>query len=79
MTTDWTEKDGRTNSSDEYLRIVKVVDRLILESAHMLINGHHEVVARTIVSQLAHRQKMAPIPFDAPAARVGKSVWNLLR
>ena len=52
---DWTVKDGLANSSEVYLSLVNEVDRIIRESGDELICGLHEHVARTIVSQLAHK------------------------
>lgn len=51
----WTEKDGRANSSVEYLRTVELVQRLILDGAHSLLRGGVEATARLIVAQLAAR------------------------
>lgn len=59
--TDWTEgPDGRSNSSDQYNKIVAVVERLIRNGAHTLINNGPEALARTIVSQLAHVHGLRP-------------------
>jgi len=60
---DWTEKDGISNSSDEYKNIVNAVDNLIRESAHMLIAGQTQKVARLIVSQLTRKWDMPPQPI----------------
>lgn len=58
---DWTQsEDGRSNSSETYNAIVNAVSRLILESAHSLIRGDADGVARLIVSQLAHVHGLAP-------------------
>jgi hypothetical protein len=59
---DWTADPatGRTNSSEEYLRIVGEVERLIRESAHALINGGVWRTAALIVAQLAHVHHLAP-------------------
>lgn len=51
---DWTCKDGRANSSDEYLRLVAEVEQLIRRSAHSLIAGRAQDVAGLIMAQLAH-------------------------
>lgn len=57
---DWTEKDGVYNRSDLYVQIVKDVEMTIRESAHYLIAGQANGVARNIVSRLAYKFKLAP-------------------
>ena len=57
---DWTAQDGRTNSSPEFLRLCRVVERLIRDDAHRLIAGHADATARLIVAQLAHVQGLRP-------------------
>ena len=53
---DWTiGKDGRINSSNEYLRLCDIVTEVVKESAHDLINGNTNKVSRLIVANLAHR------------------------
>jgi len=59
---DWTSKGNVSNSSDKYKNIVNAVDNLIRESAHMLIAGQTQKVARLIVSHLAHKWNMSPSP-----------------
>ena len=46
---DWTAKDGISNSSDEYLKLVAETTRLIKECAFDLIAGRAHVVARLII------------------------------
>lgn len=58
---DWTAKDGVSNSSEEYLRLVDIVERLIREDAHVLINGNVRETARLIMSQLAHKHNVGPL------------------
>lgn len=53
---DWTRgSDGRSNSSENYLRLVEHVERLIRSDAWNLVNGSVENTARLVVSHLAHR------------------------
>lgn len=59
---DWTKaRNGRTNSSAEFNRICKEVERLIRGDAFHIINGHADMTARLIVAQLAHVHCMAPV------------------
>lgn len=61
MTPDWTRgPDGRSNSSEEYLKAVAAVERMIRNSAFSLINGQVHDVARLIVSQLAFVHGLGP-------------------
>lgn len=55
---DWTAKDGRSNCSDDFIRLVNEVDKLIRNSAHDLICGDSISVAGLIMAQLAHKHKM---------------------
>lgn len=57
---DWTVKDGRSNSSDEFLRLIDEVDSIIRDSGHSLIRGKTKSVARLIMAQLAHVHGLAP-------------------
>lgn len=57
---EWTTKDGRSNSSDEFDALVVVVEDLIRGSAHSLIRGDAGSVARLIVATLAHGHGLAP-------------------
>lgn len=59
---DWTTDPVTkySNSSAEYKRLVKEVERLIRDSAHSLINGDVSCVAALIVSQLAHVHGLRP-------------------
>lgn len=68
---DWTEKDGRSNSSERYLDIVATVQSLIGNAGHDLIHGRLETVASLIVSQLAHRHGLSPA--DAVVSALGAS------
>lgn len=61
---DWTVKDGRSNSSPDFQNLVFAVSRLIRDSAHDLISGRTDMVARLIVAQLAHKHGMAPTSVD---------------
>lgn len=62
---DWTAKDGRSNSSDEFNRLVQEITLLIRESAYMLIIGHTEQVATLILAQLAHIHNFGPLDNSA--------------
>ena len=57
---DWTAVDGRANCSEEYERLVGVVEDIICGSSHQLINGSPRQVARLIVSWLAHKEGIRP-------------------
>ncbi len=57
---DWTAHEGVSNTSPIYQELVDTVDRIILDSAHSLIQGHSKTVARLIVSILAHKHKLSP-------------------
>ena len=65
---DWTAKNGKSNSSDEYLRLVAEVERLIRDDAHMLISGKADKTAGLIMAQLAHKHGLAPLRDNPPAA-----------
>lgn len=55
MAADWTRSpQGRSNSSETYLLVVRHVERLIRGDAFALINGDANSTARLIVSNLAH-------------------------
>jgi hypothetical protein len=58
---DWTEKNGMSNSSDAFVKMVDVVDDLIMSSSRDLIGGRSQVVARLIVAQLAHNHGFRPV------------------
>jgi thioester reductase-like protein len=75
--TDWTEKDGRTNTSDLFNRMVEVVTQLILESGSTLIAGGVQSVARTIVAKLAHVYGLVPHDSDLEFEMVER--FKLLR
>ncbi len=63
---DWTAKDGRANSSEEFVRLTKRVAEIIQDSAHTLINGSVATVAGVIMAQLAHAEGLAPTkPYSA--------------
>lgn len=53
-------RTGRSNSSDEFEFLCKVVERLIRDNAHMLISGHAENTAGLIMAQLAHKYGIVP-------------------
>ena len=59
---DWTVDPitGRSNSSERYLSLVEVVERLIRSDAHQLIAGNARSTAGLIVAQLAHKHCLAP-------------------
>jgi hypothetical protein len=59
---DWTidPETGRSNSSEAYRQLVREVARLIQGDKHLLVELHAERTAGLIVSQLAHRQGLAP-------------------
>ncbi len=58
---DWTvDHNGRSNSSAEFINTCSHVERLIRGSAHDLINGRADSVARLIVAQMAHELGFAP-------------------
>lgn len=59
--TDWTAKDGRSNSSELFGRIAARVAELIRNDAHMLRRGRSDATGRLIVAQLAHDWGMAPV------------------
>lgn len=62
---DWTVKDGRSNSSDDFNHLVKRVEALIRQSGYDLIAGRADRVAGLILAQLAHIYHMRPIqPLD---------------
>lgn len=59
---DWTkDKKGRSNNSKLYRYLVNEVEYLMASEAHSLMCGNKHSVARLIVSQLAHKHKLAPI------------------
>lgn len=62
---DWTKaKNGRTNSSKQFLFLVSEVESIIRGGAHSLINGQVNQVARVIMAQLAHRHGLRPAPQE---------------
>ena len=64
---DWTEADGRSNSSPEFLRCCKEVERLLLAGAGGILQpGWLSGSARLIVAQLAHVHHLAPWPPVSP-------------
>lgn len=59
---DWTiGGSGRSNSSDAYVRLSGVVENIIRESAHYIVDGKLNGVARKIVSNLAHKHDVRPV------------------
>lgn len=63
---DWTEKDGRSNSSDLYVELSNEIGQIIRDSAHSLLAGQSNDVGRLILSRLAHTHGFAPIYNNAP-------------
>jgi len=60
---DWTRgESGASNSSEEFLKLCAAVEGIIRRSAHFLIAGRSDTVARTIVAQLAHVHGLVPKP-----------------
>ena len=58
---DWTkDENGNTNSSQKYIQCVNHVEQLLRDSAHTLIAGRADLVARLIVAQLAHVEELGP-------------------
>jgi hypothetical protein len=60
---DWTVSpvDGKSNSSPAFEEMATAVEELIRQSAHTLLAGRADTVARLIVAQLAHVHHMAPV------------------
>ena len=63
---DWTvdPETGRSNSSEKYNELCKLVESLIRGDAFMLINGRADETARMIVSHLAEALKLLHIIFS---------------
>jgi hypothetical protein len=60
-TTNWTcDDEGRSNSSELFEELCTAVTSLIRESAHALIAGRADSVARLIMAQLAHVHGLVP-------------------
>lgn len=59
---DWTvdPETGRSNSSSEFNHMVFVVGEMIRDSAHSLLRGDTETVARSIMATLAHKYGLTP-------------------
>lgn len=57
---DWTMNAGRSNSSEQFLTLVQVVNGIIRHSGVSLVTGQVRSVARVIVSQLAHEYNLRP-------------------
>jgi sugar (pentulose or hexulose) kinase len=66
---EWTSEDGRSNSSDLYLRIVADVADCIRS---IRVGDDPISEARTIVSRIAHEWKLAPVPISAPPVTKGE-------
>lgn len=65
--TDWTcDSDGRTNSSEQFTRLVREVERLIRGDAHKLIAGRADMTAQLIMAQLAHKHGLVPTEGTTP-------------
>lgn len=58
--TDWTEKNGRSNTSDRFNQIVEVVSDTIRMGGITLLTQGPKNVANSIVARLAHAYGMAP-------------------
>lgn len=72
---DWTERDGRSNSSELFHHLTREVASLIRDSAHDLINGNVDSVARMIVAQMAHVHKLGPMEEEPePGAHTHEQV-----
>jgi len=56
----WTEANGKSNSSVRYLQLVEAVNAIIRGSAHQLLTGDSYGVAGLIVSQLAYYHGLRP-------------------
>ena len=65
MSADWTEKNGVSNTSDEFERLTNVVTNLIKGSAHDLLSGRADIVAGLILAQLAHTYGFGPLKSDS--------------
>lgn len=61
--TDWTVKDGRSNSSDEYEQLVDAVAALLREGSASGVLSHQWVATKAalIVAQLAHVHNVGPL------------------
>ena len=59
---DWTINldTGKSNSSDEFIFLCNVIERLIRDDAYMLISGRADRTAGLIMAQLAHKYGMIP-------------------
>jgi hypothetical protein len=71
LTSDWTQSRlGVSNCSQDFRRLVTVVERIIREDAHALLAGRADETARLIVANLAHKYAMGPPSFpDDPSDR----------
>jgi hypothetical protein len=71
----WTERDGRSNASELFQKLAGEVARLLRGSAHDLINGNADSVARLVVAQLAHVHKLGPMEEEpGPEAHIHEQV-----
>lgn len=57
---DWTANDGSANSSPIFLALSLEIERVIRSSAHDLIAGDADTVARVILANMAHKHGMVP-------------------
>ncbi len=57
---DWTSKDGRTNSSDEFIELGEFVGQIIRDSAFDIVSGRTDKVGHLIMAQLAHIKNLGP-------------------
>lgn len=66
---DWTVgQSGRSNSSAQFLGLIRAVERIIRSSGHDLIQGRAGTVARVIVATLAHEHGLEPGPIPEDVA-----------
>jgi len=67
LTRDWTcDEAGMSNSSAEFDRLCREVERLIRGDAHHLIGGRADLTACLIMAQLAHVHNVGPLPKESP-------------
>lgn len=57
---DWTAHNGRSNSSPLFIELIKRVAEIIRESAHSIVAGQLDSVARSVMSSLAHEHNLIP-------------------
>jgi hypothetical protein len=77
---DWTTdpRTGRSNSSQEFERMVMATTQIIQNDAAILVRGGAEEVARHILANLVHRYNLVPgPPKPRPNYRLGNSAWRV--